>query len=391
MRKAKFYNREYSLYRPNEKRGEGGYINFGNDNLFPQKLINLYNYSSTHAGCVMAKTQATIGNGLVSEQEGILDVANPMESWNDIWRKITYDQTLFGGFALQIIWSKDRTKIAEVYHVDYSYVRAEYKDNYGKIPGYYLNSDWARNSSYSDDVTSYLPAYNPSMAYEQPKQLYVYHPYRPGMEYYPLPDYMGAYHIIALDAEVDNFHMNNVKNGLAPSLAITTFTNASPEEQEWIERALRAQYGGSENAGSLLYMDVESQEQAPVITPIPTNGNDAYYELMQGMIQQKILTGHRITSPMILGIKTEGQLGGRDEMLDAYLLFMNSVINPTQAALLGCIEKLLEVNYDEVTIGVETTQLFDDGSVETDVVVSDDSNEADSDVLEETTETETTE
>ena len=70
---------------------------------------------------------------------------------------------------------------------------------------------------------------------------------------------------------------------------------------------------------------------------------------------------------------------------------MNSVINPTQEALLGWIEKLLEVNYDEVTIGVETTQLFDDGSVETDVVVSDDSNEADSDVLEETTETETTE
>ena len=138
-------------------------------------------------------------------------------------------------------------------------------------------------------------------------------------------------------------------------------------------------------------MDVESQEQAPVITPIPTNGNDAYYELMANVIQQKILTGHRITSPMILGIKTEGQLGGRDEMLDAYLLFMNSVINPTQAALLGCVEKLLEVNYDEVTIGVETTQLFDDGSVETDVVVSDDSNEADSSELEETTETETTE
>lgn len=391
MKKAKFYQRDYSLYLPQEERGDNGYIDFGADNLFPQKLINLYNYSSTHAACVMAKSQAIVGNGLVSEQEGILDNANPMESWNDIWRKIAYDFTLFGGFALQIVWSKDRKSIAQVYHVDYSYVRAEYKNEIGQIPGYYLNADWGGYSSYKDDYTYYLPTYNPLLADEQPKQLYVYHPYRPGMEYYPLPDYMGAYHIIGLDAEVDNFHMNNVRNGLAPSLAITTFTNASPEEQEWIERALRNQYGGSSNAGSLLYMDVESQEQAPVITPIPTNGNDAYYELMANVIQQKILTGHRITSPMILGIKTEGQLGGRDEMLDAYLLFMNTVINPVQSALLGCVEKLLEVNYDEVTIGVETTQLFDDGSVETDVVVSDDSNQADSEVLEETTETETTE
>ncbi len=73
-------------------------------------------------------------------------------------------------------------------------------------------------------------------------------------------------------------------------------------ERLWIERALRAQYAGSHNAGSLLYMDVPSQDQAPIITPIPANGNDAYYEIMHKIMEQKILTGHRITSPMILGI-----------------------------------------------------------------------------------------
>jgi len=389
--KARLFKREDSRYNLKEVRGDNGYIKYGANNLFPQELIKLYNYSSTNGACIMAKTEATIGKGLVADNAEILKKANPRESWNNIFRKVAYDMNLFGGFALQIIWSKDRTKIAEVYHVDYSYVRAEYKDDFGNIPGYYLSSDWARTSQYGSDSVSYLPAFNPINAGAEPKQLYVYSPYRPGIEYYPLPDYMGGIHIIALDAEVDNFHMNNIKNGLAPSLAITTFQNASDEEQEWIERALRAQYAGSDNAGSLLYMDVESPDMAPIITPIPGNGNDAYYEVMNNMIQQKILTAHRITSPMILGIKTEGQLGGRDEMLDAYLLFMNTVINPIQSAILGCFEELQEINHGDVTLGVETTQIFDDGSVETDVVVSNESNDADSQDLEEITETQNAE
>ena len=387
MAKAKFFTREDNRYSLKESRGDNGYIKFGIDNLFPNNLIKLYNYSSTHGACIMAKTNATIGNGLISKEEDILKKANPKESWNDIFRKVAYDMNLFGGFALQIIWSRDRTKIAEVYHIDFSYVRAEYKDNYGQIPGYYLSNDWSHNSHYSKDTVDYLPAFNPTNAVDEPKQLYVYSPYRPGLEYYPLPDYMGGIHIIALDAEVDNFHMNNIKNGLAPSIAITTFTDSAPEEQEWIERALRNQYAGTNNAGSLLYMDVASPDLAPQITPIPGNGNDSYYEVMNNMIQQKILTAHRITSPMILGIKTEGQLGGRDEMLDAYLLFMNTVINPIQADILSSFEYLLEINYNDVTIGIETTQLFDDGSIKTDVVVSDESNEADAQDLEVITET----
>tara|TARA_R110000822_G_scaffold154236_2_gene293822 strand:- start:2103 stop:3278 length:1176 start_codon:yes stop_codon:yes gene_type:complete len=385
MAKAKLYTRQKSTHdRLQEECGEGGFIRFGNDNAFPQRLIWLYNHSSLNGACIKAKTEAIIGKGLISKTEGILDYANPYESWNDIFKKVAQDFAVFGDYALQVVWSKDRTKIAEVYHVDMSYVRAEEKDEYGNIPGYYISTDWVYSSQ---GDANYLPTYNKYKASEQPKQLFRIKPYRPGLEYYSLPDYVGSLRTIELDTEIDNFHTNNVQNGLAPSLAITTFSNSSPEEQRWIEKALRNQYGGSENAGSLLYMDVASKEEAPVITPIATNGNDSYYEVMNDMIEQKILTGHRITSPMILGIKTAGALGGRDEMMDAYLLFMNTVINPMQSVILNGFEDLLEVNYGDISIGVETTQLFEDGKVETDVVVSNDANEADSKVLEDETQT----
>ena len=115
-------------------------------------------------------------------------------------------------------------------------------------------------------------------------------------------------------------------------------------------------------------MDVDSKDNAPEITPIPQNGADNYYTTINDLVMQKLLTAHRITSPMILGIKTEGQLGGRTEMLDAYLLFLNTVIKPYQQSLLKSFEMLLEYNYQGVVLGIEQKRLLDDGSQEEEVV-----------------------
>jgi hypothetical protein len=180
---------------------------------------------------------------------------------------------------------------------------------------------------------------------------------------------MGAIKTIELDVQVDNFHTNNLKNGLAPSLAITTFTDANDEEREAIERMLRAAYAGTDNAGSLMYMDVANKDQAPIITPIPQNGADGYYTTVNDMVTQKILTGHRITSPMLLGIKTEGQLGGRTELLDAYQHFLTTVIYPMQSDILKTLESIFKINGVETTLGIEQIQLFEDGQV-TEVVTS---------------------
>ena len=363
------------------------YISFGADNGFPNKLIDLMNYSSIHGTCVNATVEAIIGNGLTSNMPKTLDFANyDNESWNDIFKKVAKDLKLFGGFALEIIWSKDRSKVAEVYHIDFSYLRAKEKNLRGKIPGFYIWDEWSGVNSYVNqnlEDIPFLPVYNPNTKYDEPKQVYVYHAYRPGMRYYPLPDYVGALKVIELDAQVDNFHINNITNGVVPSLAITTFTNANEEEREAIEIMLRNQYGGTENAGSLIYMDCDSPENAPVITPIQSNGTDAYYTTINDLVTQKILTAHRITSPMMLGIKTEGQLGGRDETIDAYLLFTNTVVKPFQQAILDCFDELLKINYgNNYILGVEQLKLYSDGKEEVDVVTGQESEVGEDNVLE---------
>ena len=175
--------------------------------------------------------------------------------------------------------------------------------------------------------------------------------------------------------------MNNIKNGLAPSLSITTFTDADNEERETIERQLRAAYAGSDNAGSLIYMDVANKDEAPIITPIPQNGADGYYTTVNDMVVQKILTSHRIVSPMLLGIKTEGQLGGRTEMLESQALFLKNVIEPKQSDILTVFEEIFSINGYKEAIGVEQVRIFEDGE-ETEVVTSIDADAGDDTDLE---------
>ncbi len=299
------------------------------------------------------------------------------ESWNDIFAKVALDDYLHGAFALEIIWSRDRSRIAEVYHIDFSHIRAEEKDHRGYIPGYYICDNWKGYKKTTEDDVMYLPCFNLAKKQDEPSQIYVHRKYRPGQLYYPLPSYNGALKVIELDTEIDNFHTNNIQNGLAPSLAITTFTNGEEDDVKAIEAMLNNSYGGSDNAGNLIYMDVDSPDNAPKIEPIPQNGADGYYTAINDLSLQKILTAHRITSPMLLGIKTEGQLGGRTEMIDAMLLFQHNVIEPKQQEILKCLEYLLKINYPDIILGVETTQLFEDGTTEEEVVTSVETDDAD--------------
>lgn len=367
----------YSKKMSSEKKDKQ-FIRYGEDNQFPDYLIGLYNHSSTHAACVNAVVEGVRGEGLITDDEEILQRANRMgESWTEIYNKIALDYKLFGGFALEVIWSRDKTTIAEVYHIDFSYIRAKKKDNRGNCPGYFISNDWKKNFQYSTRINlndvPYLPIFDPRNKKFEGRQIYVHQPYSPGKEYYPLPDYVGATKVIDLDQEIDNFHINNITNGLTPSLAITTYTNATDDEREAIERMLREQYAGTNNAGNLIYMDVPAPDVAPTITPIPQNGADTYYTTINDMTVQKILTAHRITSPALLGIKENTGLGNNaDELNTAYRLFLNTIITPYQQNILGVIEYLLSIKYtDKISVGViQKDPLYEGELGEREVVTS---------------------
>ena len=337
------------------------WVYYGEDNSFPNHLLALYQYSAIHRACANAVIYGVTGKNLkvLEGDPNAIGMANRNDTVFDVYQKLVTDRVLFGGFAMNVVKSNDGG-IAEFYHTDFSRLRAGKEDEFSNVGHYYYSIDW-RGSTINPNKWKPLEieAFNmlPDSAVSQ---IMYFKRYSPGMSYYPPPDYLGALTTIQLDVEVKNFHLNNTQNSMMPSMSVS-FTNGVPseEERDILMRQLEAKYSSTNNAGRIFLFFSENPETAPIITPIPNNASDAWYSQMAPQIEQTILSGWRITSPQILGVKTAGQLGGREELLDAYNLFTEIVIKPIQEEVLKALEKVIFLKTGKsVNLGVEQNQLL---------------------------------
>jgi hypothetical protein len=338
------------------------YIFYGEDNLFPNHLLALYQYSSINRACLNAIMYGVKGKNLIVKEgdPGAIAMANRSESVYEVFEKCVMDKALFGGYALNIVKSNDGG-IAEFYHTDFSRLRAGKQDVFGNTGTYWYSVDWKGTQINPQKFKPIeIPAFNMTNNEDGASQIYYVKNYIPGMDYYTAPDWVAGITSIQLDIEIKNFHLCNTQNSMMPSMAVS-FKNGTPNEDEMtmIQRQLEAKYTSTNNAGKFFLFFSENAETAPDITPIPNNASDAWYANMAPQIEQTILTAHRITSPMILGIRTSGQLGGRAEMLDAYDLFLQTVIIPTQESMLKTFEKILFLRDKQpINLAIEQNQIL---------------------------------
>jgi hypothetical protein len=337
------------------------YVFYGEDNLFPNHLLALYQYSSINRACLNAIMYGVKGkNMIVAEGDpNRIAMANRNETVYQVYEKCVMDRVIFGGYALNIVKSNDG-EIAEFYHMDFSKLRAGKEDEFTNVGSYFYSVDW-RSSTTSQSKYKPIEMESFNMKSDSaPSQVMYFKTYTPGMSYYPAPDYLGGLTSIQLDIEVSNFHLNNMQNSMMPSVAVS-FTNGVPseEERDMIYRQLDAKYSSTNNAGKWFLFFSENPETAPVITPIANNASDGWYQSMQPQIEQKIMTAHRIVNPMILGVKTAGQLGGRNEILESYDLFAEIVLKPIQEEVLKGFEKVLFLrDREDVNLKIEQNQLL---------------------------------
>jgi hypothetical protein len=326
------------------------WIYYGENNNYPDYLINLFNRSAKHNAIITAKKEYIAGNGWllkeaglsstqVSEVQSFMQEANPDERLDDVLEKAALDLEIFGGFALQVIYTKGTGKIAEIYHVDFSKIRAGHDGSF-----YYYSNDWSKyHQSLEETGLKGFAPFNPAKPVGT--QLLYFKEYRPRLEVYPIPDYIGCIPYIEMDYEIANFHLNNIKNGFWASFMIN-FNNGTPtvEEQQVIEKQLRNKFTGTDNAGRFVLSFSDDKNKAPELLPLQVPDIDKQFTILNETVQQEIFTGHKITSPMLFGVKTQGQLGGRSELREAAELFQNTYVNHKQQLLNRVFNSLLQVN-----------------------------------------------
>ena len=345
-----------------EVRGKD-YIEYGTDNwknLYPQFLIDLYYNSSTNAAIINATSEMVAGEDIVidDEDERNLDAIvklkqfmaepNSNETLHELIKKVSFDFKLQGAFALNIVWSRDRTQIAEIYHIPVEKIRVEKPDAMGKVCAYYVSADWANTRT---NKPYRVPAFNVNDRTSANQILYS-GLYSPNMNSYFTPDYLAGNNWSLIDQKVSEYHLNNITNGFSGSYFIS-FANGVPTQEErfQIEQSLKDKFTGSESAGRFVLTFSEDRNRVPEITPITMDNADKQYLALQELLVQNILTAHRVTSPMLMGIKNDTGLGSNvDELNAAGNYYLNTVCKPYQNHIIKVLRRLFRVNNMDMPI-----------------------------------------
>lgn len=346
------------------------FVFYGENNLLPQYFIELFDNCAIHKSVIISKVNQIMGDGLVSLNNPMatINLINPTENVEEVMRKCALDFMLFGGFALNVIWSKDHKSIAEIYHIDFSRIRSGKLNDEDKIECYYYCPDWKYTKKFPPVE---IKAFNQNE--KDPNQLFYYKNYVPSMSYYPIPDWSAGQRAIEIDIETKNFHMNNLRSGMAPSLWVN-YVNGIPGEEEMhqITRGLEEQYSGSDNAGRAIISFNESKEQSPEIIQISRNDNDTYYQTLNDDVTRNILSAHRVSSAELFGIATTGKLGGGNEIVEHSEYFRKMVIQPYQNVMLPVFNKLVSLKFEKpTTFDIKPLSLFLTGDVKDNPVVVD--------------------
>jgi hypothetical protein len=332
------------------------YIEYGTEewrNLYPQFLIDLYYNSSTHAAIINATAEMISGEDLICEDENTdLDAyvelkkffrhANGKETLHQVVKKLAFDFKLQGAYAIHIIWNTERTKIAEIYHVPVERVRAGIPNDLGQVDTYYICSNWANER---ENPPTEIAAFNTNDRTATSQLLYT-GAYSPNMDCYHTPDYIAANNWALVDQRVAEFHLNNIENGFSGSYFIS-FANGVPTQEErfQIEQSLTDKFTGARNSGKFILTFSDDKTRTPEITPIAVSNASEQYLALQELLVQNILTGHRVTSPMLMGIKSDTGLGSNvDELNAAANFYLNTVVQPLQLHILGTLQTIFSVN-----------------------------------------------
>jgi len=338
-----------------EQRNED-WVGYGVDNNYFGFLIERYNGSPTNNAIINGISEMIYGKGLdaTNSNRKPEQYAKMISLFHkDCVRKLCYDLKLMGQCSMQVIYSKDRKTIAQVEHIPVENLRAEKCNEKGKIEAYYYSDNWTTRKK--SDPLKRISAFECSK--DAIEILYV-KPYRAGYKYYSSPDYAGGVQYAELEEEISNYHLNNIMNGLAPSMLIQ-FNNGTPnaEERQMLENRIAQKWSGTSNAGKCIIAFNDNPESAATIEPIQLSEAHQQYQFLSDESSKKIMVAHRVVSPMLLGIKDNSGLGNNaDELKTATILMDNVVIRPFQTLLLDAFDSILAYNNISLNLYFKTLQ-----------------------------------
>ena len=323
---------------------------YGHDDFF-LAVSMAHNTSTTTAACIEGIADLVYGKGLYSKNEEFNKLLQRIVPQEEI-KRIAFDLKLYGNAALQVYWDDTHTKIKKMYHVPVQYLRAEKLGTEPKIENYYYCTDWLDQRKVRDKKK--IAAFGTS---NDKMEILYFKNYSPNLYYYSLPDWVSSLQFAFVEAELSNLHINNIENGFLPMVMLNMNNGIpAPEERETIEDLIRAKFTGTKNAGRFMLSFNDDAVNKPTIDVIQIDNLHEKFEYVADYAQDRILVAHRVTSPLLFGIRTanNGFSSQSEEMMTAFSIMQSMTITPFQNLILNT----LDVAFADG--GFEDTELYFD-------------------------------
>jgi hypothetical protein len=341
---------DYTVRSSAEKLDRSGWVSYGVDNLFPQYLRELAQTGAVHGSLCVSIGEMIAGKSL---EAGVYNKRLEELKAYDVFYGCANDLKLYGGFYIEIIYTVDRENVAKMRHLPFEECRLAVTGEEEEIVGVYHSNDWA-NTRKKRNKPEFIPLYNQLSKSEEPRQVYYCYNYA-GSNFYPRPDYYSAINSIELAKEISVYHVNNIMNGLSPSMIVSLFQGApAPDEQQQIKRDWERQLTGARNAGKFIMTFNERDTPRPEITTFPLSDADKQYEFLSKESTSLIMVAHRVVTPLVFGIRDVGGGFGsnKDEMAIGLEIFTNQVVEPAQRKISKSFEEVLGFEMPGLSIKV---------------------------------------
>ena len=322
------------------------YVAYGEDNNYFAFLIQQYLQSATNNAAIKSISDLIYGQGLCidglekdsKEVKEIKKLVNHREL-----KKIILERKMLGMAAMQVIYSKagNNRKVVGIKHFPIHTLRPERMNAEGIIENYYYHPNWVDKSP--SDTLKKIPTFGNST---EAIELFILKPYISGYSYFSPVGYSGALPYCELENEISDYLLNEAKNSFSGTKVIN-FNNGVPSntEREAISNDVKQKLTGARGQKVIVAFN-ENADSKATVEDISLNDAPAHYEYLANEAMHKILVGHRVTSPMLLGIKDGGNglASNSDEIMVASQLFNSTVIANFQGEILDALEEVLELN-----------------------------------------------
>ena len=338
------------------------FIEYGSDNNYFQFLIDRYLYSTTNNAIIAGISNMIYGKGLDA-----LDSSKKPDAYAQMksiikpncLKKVALERKLLGLASMQVIYQNGKVKSVE--HFPMNTLRAEKCNDKGEIEAWYYHPNWEK---YKKGEEKRIPAFG--YGNKKEVEIYVIKPYISGFHYYPPIDYSGALPYAKLEEEISDYLINDVQNGFSGTKVINFNNNIPPEEKrEEIVNDVKRKLTGAKGDKVIVSFNASSENKTTV-DDIPLNDAPEHYQYLSEECFNKLIVGHRVTSPMLLGIRgaSNGLGNNADEIKTATLLYDNLVIKPYQLEIIEALDEILAVNDIKLKLYFKTIQPLEFTEVE---------------------------